>query len=102
MNNTKDLLTIKSSRPDAYKTLATLAGSMKYLSVKYNTERRLTMIHTYGIMKIALLKQSMHKGNFLNNNYLDIMHPLRTKECLHKYLTQRDLRRWKKANKVTA
>lgn len=101
MNNTKDLLALKSTRPDAYETLRVISGSMKYFSPKYNSERRIAMMHTYGVLKIALLQQGLHRGNFLNANYLNLYN--RKQDSLAwKCLTRRQIRKWeaKKAAKV--
>lgn len=101
MNNTKDLISLKSSRPDAYSALATLASGVKYFSVKFNAERRLALVHTYAMLKITLLKQNTFKHNFLNKNYLNL-HDRTEGSLAWKCLTSRQLRKFeaKKAAKV--
>ena len=94
MNNTQFLINLKSSRPDAYTTLRTLASSFQCYSV-WNTERRASILHTYAMMKISLLTQSTYKYNFLNRNYINL-HNRTVNGLAFKCLTKRQLRKWEK------
>lgn len=101
MNSTKDLLSLKATRPDAYTALQTLASSIKYFSLNFNNERRIAILHAYSVLKITLLKQNCHKYNFLNRSYLDL-HNRSEGSLSWKCLSLRQLRKFeaKKAAKV--
>ena len=99
MNNTQFFRDLKCSRPDAYKTLVTLARSMRCYSGTYMRERRESILHTYCTMKIALLAQNMYSGNFLCARYIGI-HDRTKSSWTFRWMSEREKRGWEKSKRI--
>jgi hypothetical protein len=91
MNTTKDLASLKSSRPDVYKALSMIARSLQCF---HGEDRRALMISTYANLKTVLLHQQSHLFTFLNRTYLDI-HDRSDKSLAFKLMSKRQERKWK-------
>ena len=100
MNSVAQLVALRASRPDAYTALLA-AASINFTFSIPSKGMSYMGLYAYSTAKRKLLKQ--FRPDFLNRTYLDIFAPLRSKDSTaFNYLTQRELRRWKKANKVAA